>query len=107
MQRTEAPFRADIVGSFLRPDAVKQARVEFSAGRLDAEGLRKAENAAIRDVVEQQQAAGLQVVTDGEFRRAGRHFDFFGGLAGVEPFAADRGFQVNGVRTATRGLRVP
>ena len=106
MQRTEAPFRADIVGSFLRPEAVKQARIDFSAGRLDAEGLRKVENDAIREVVEQQQAAGLQVVTDGEFRRAWWHFDFFDGLEGVEPFEADQGIQFNGVQTKARGVRV-
>ncbi|MBS0893714.1 cobalamin-independent methionine synthase II family protein [Tatumella sp. JGM130] len=106
MQRDHAPFRADIAGSFLRPESIKQARAQFSAGTLDAEALRQAEDAAILEVVQKQQAAGLQVVTDGEFRRAWWHFDFFEGLEGVEAFEADQGIQFNGVETKARGVRV-
>ncbi len=106
MQRVQAPFRADIVGSFLRPEVIKQARAQFAEGILDAQGLRKVEDAAIRNVVAKQQAAGLQVITDGEFRRAWWHFDFFDGLKGVEPFEAEQGIQFNGVQTKARGVRV-
>ena len=80
MQRHHAPYRADVVGSFLRPDAIKQARLQFASGEIDARQLRAVEDEAIRHVVEQQCACGLHVVTDGEFRRAWWHFDFFDGL---------------------------
>lgn len=65
-----APFRADIVGSFLRPATIKNARQAFAEGEIDASQLRKVEDDAIRASVEQQCACGLHVVTDGEFRRA-------------------------------------
>lgn len=55
----KAPFRADIVGSFLRPQAVKDARAAYAAGALDAEGLKAVEDEAIRDLVAKQKAAGL------------------------------------------------
>ena len=71
-----APFRADIVGSFLRPQAVKDARAAYAAGTLDAAGLKAVEDEAIRDLVAKQKAAGLQVITDGEFRRSYWHLDF-------------------------------
>ena len=100
------PFRADTVGSFLRPAAIKQARVQFANGEISAEQLRQAEDREIRHVVEQQRANGLQVVTDGEFRRAWWHFDFFGGLQGVELFEAEQGIQFNGVQTKAHGVKV-
>ncbi|MFH8133642.1 cobalamin-independent methionine synthase II family protein [Pantoea osteomyelitidis] len=106
MQRNSAPFRADIVGSFLRPEAIKQAREQFAAGEIDAAALRLVEDEAIRDVVNKQRASGLNVVTDGEFRRAWWHFDFFDGLQGVERYEADQGIQFNGVQTKARGVRV-
>lgn len=71
MQRQQAPFRADIVGSFLRPDSIKQARQQLAEGIIDAAQLREIENNAIRHLVQQQCDCGLHVVTDGEFRRAG------------------------------------
>ncbi len=77
------PFRADHVGSLLRPPALTQARAEFKAGRLDAAGLRAAEDAAILDVIELQRSAGLQTVTDGEFRRTSWHMDFIYQLDGI------------------------
>lgn len=106
MQRTTAPFRADVVGSFLRPAAIKQAREQFAAGEIDAAALRRVEDEEIRHVVEQQLASGLQVVTDGEFRRAWWHFDFFDGLQGVERYEAEQGIQFNGIQTKARGVRV-
>ncbi|MDV5356573.1 cobalamin-independent methionine synthase II family protein [Kosakonia sp. SMBL-WEM22] len=106
MQRHQAPFRADVVGSFLRPDAIKQARQQFAQGEISADRLRDIENEEIRHVVEQQCACGLHVVTDGEFRRAWWHFDFFAGLEGVELFEAEQGIQFNGVQTKAHGVRV-
>lgn len=106
MQRHQAPFRADVVGSFLRPDAIKQARQQFAQGEISADQLRQIENEEIRQVVEQQCACGLHVVTDGEFRRAWWHFDFFAGLEGVELFEAEQGIQFNGVQTKAHGVRV-
>lgn len=101
-----APFRADTVGSFLRPAAIKNAREQYAAGQIDKIELTRVEDEAIRDVVSKQIANGLQVVTDGEFRRAWWHFDFFGGLEGVELFEAEQGIQFNGVQTKAHGVRV-
>ncbi|VTT29235.1 methionine synthase II [Klebsiella pneumoniae] len=99
-------YRAEVVGSFLRPAAIKQARKQFEAGEIDAAALRSVEDEAIRQVVAQQRASGLQVVTDGEFRRAWWHFDFFDGLDGVERYEAEQGIQFNGVQTKARGVKV-
>ena len=99
MQRHQAPFRADIVGRFLRPDAIKQARLQLAEGTIDAGHLREIENEAIRQLVQQQCDCGLHVVTDGEFRRAWWHFDFFDGLEGVERYDSEKGIQFNGVQT--------
>ena len=76
------PFRADHVGSLLRPPALKALRLEREAGRADAASLRAAEDAAIREVVGLQEAAGLQGVTDGEMRRQSWHMDFLLQLGG-------------------------
>jgi 5-methyltetrahydropteroyltriglutamate--homocysteine methyltransferase len=83
-RRTEPPpFRADHVGSLLRPPALLEARERFAAGTLDADGLRAAEDAAIRDVVAMQEEVGLQSATDGEFRRTSWHMDFIYQLGGI------------------------
>ena len=91
-QTKNAPFRADIVGSFLRPDVLKQARADFAAGSIDASGLRCVEDVAIRDLVAKQKAAGLSVITDGEFRRSYWHLDFMWGLQGIERRGARQGY---------------
>ncbi len=79
------PFRADHVGSLLRPDAVKQARQQFfSEHAIDATALARIEDAAIRDVVRLQESVGLPVATDGELRRSWWHYDFIGALTGFE-----------------------
>ncbi len=81
--RTEAPFRADHVGSLLRPPALLAARERFAAGGLDADELRAAEDDAIRDAVAMQEEVGLSAVTDGEFRRTSWHMDFIYQLGGI------------------------
>ena len=68
--RTRPPWRADQVGSLLRPAALAATRAAFKRGELDAEALREAEDRAIRDAVQRQHDIGLRAVTDGEFRRA-------------------------------------
>ena len=82
--RTVPPFRADHVGSLLRPASLLAARAEHEAGRLSAEQLRAQEDAAISDVVALQEEVGLRAVTDGELRRGSWHMDFIYELGGVE-----------------------
>lgn len=82
-RRTEPPFRADHVGSLLRPQPLLAAREQLAAGTLDADGLRAVEDAAIRDVVALQEEVGLQSATDGEFRRTSWHMDFIYQLGGI------------------------
>jgi 5-methyltetrahydropteroyltriglutamate--homocysteine methyltransferase len=77
------PFRADHVGSLLRPQALASARAAFKRGDLDASALAQAEDEAIRDAVRRQQDLGLQSITDGEFRRDWWHLDFLAQLDGV------------------------
>ncbi len=84
-----APFRADHVGSLLRPESLKEARAAWSAGRLSREELRAQEDAAILQAVRLQEAAGLRSITDGEFRRAFWHVDFLTSFAGVEATRSD------------------
>ena len=81
--RTRPPWRADQVGSLLRPAALDGTRAAFKRGELDAEALREAEDRAIRDAVQRQHDIGLHAVTDGEFRRDWWHLDFLGQLDGV------------------------
>ncbi len=100
------PFRADEVGSLLRPEAVHEARARVTAGALDADGLRAVEDAAILGAIDGQQRAGLRAVTDGEFRRAFWHFDFFRMLDGVDLVEADSGMAFQGVAPAPLGVRV-
>ncbi|HEU5211305.1 MAG TPA: hypothetical protein VFU10_00890, partial [Gaiellaceae bacterium] len=83
MRRTRPPFRADHVGSLLRPATVHQAREAHASGRLDAAGLRAVEDEAIRHVVRKQEEIGLQSATDGELRRASWHMDFIYQLDGI------------------------
>jgi 5-methyltetrahydropteroyltriglutamate--homocysteine methyltransferase len=82
-QRTSPPFRADHVGSLLRPRRLLDARDEHAAGRIDGDELRAIEDEAIRDAVRMQEDVGLQSATDGEFRRASWHMDFIYQLEGI------------------------
>jgi methionine synthase II (cobalamin-independent) len=83
-QRVKPPFRADHVGSLLRPKELLRAREQFAAGQMSAEQLRELEDEAIRSVVKMQHDVGLQSATDGEFRRASWHMDFIYQLGGIE-----------------------
>ena len=97
--RTNSPFRADIVGSFLRPDILKNARKLHSQGLLDDAGLKKVEDECITDLIKKQVAHGLKVITDGEFRRSWWHLDFMWGLGGVQKIAAESGYNFVGIQT--------
>jgi 5-methyltetrahydropteroyltriglutamate--homocysteine methyltransferase len=81
--RDTPPFRADHVGSLLRPERLLRARDDHAAGRIDDVELRGIEDEAIRDVVAMQEAVGLRSATDGEFRRTAWHMDFIYGLGGI------------------------
>src|SRR3954453_18232193 len=82
-KRTTPPFRADHVGSLLRPPELMTAREDKAAGRIDDDELRGVEDEAIRDGVRKQEDVGLQSATDGEFRRASWHMDFIYRLGGI------------------------
>lgn len=105
-KRTVTPFRYDIVGSFLRPGALKDARLKFKNGEITAEQLKQVENAEIVKLVEKQKEVGLQAVTDGEFRRSWWHLDFFWGLDGVERTIIDQGYRFNGAESRPETARL-
>ena len=106
MQRTKPPFRADMVGSLLRPPALKEARTRRENGEISAEALAAVEDREIEAVIKKQEAVGLRLATDGEFRRAWWHFDFLKMLAGVELYDTREGIQFAGVRTKAENVRV-
>jgi 5-methyltetrahydropteroyltriglutamate--homocysteine methyltransferase len=105
-QRTKPPFRADHVGSLLRPAELKKAREQRAKGEIDAAALTAVEDRAIADVIKKQEAAGLQSVTDGEFRRSWWHLDFLWGLDGVERHVMDSGIAFAAVTTRNEGVKV-
>jgi len=84
------PFRADHVGSLLRPPELLRARDDAAAGRITAEELRAAEDEAVRAVVAMQEEVGLQTATDGEFRRTTWHMDFIYQLGGIDPIPSEQ-----------------
>jgi 5-methyltetrahydropteroyltriglutamate--homocysteine methyltransferase len=84
IEQNKPPFRADHVGSFLRPAALLQARAQRAAGEISAAELRTAEDHAIADIVKFQEDVGLKSITDGEFRRTYFHVDFLEQLGGVK-----------------------
>ncbi|MFZ4453184.1 5-methyltetrahydropteroyltriglutamate--homocysteine S-methyltransferase [Salibacterium aidingense] len=105
-EQKQAPFRADHVGSLLRSEEIKKARRQFENGEIDKLRLRDIEDLEITRIVEKQKEAGLEAVTDGEFRRSWWHFDFLSGLDGVEEYEAETGIQFEGVETKARALRI-
>jgi 5-methyltetrahydropteroyltriglutamate--homocysteine methyltransferase len=105
-QRLRPPFRADHVGSLLRPMALKQARERHAKGEIGDAELKAIEDREIKDVIKKQEAAGLQSITDGEFRRSWWHLDFLWGLDGVEKHVMDTGIAFAAVTTRNEGLKV-
>ena len=106
MQRTKAPFRADHVGSFLRPAALKEARAKREQGAITAAELKAVEDREVEKIIKKQEEIGLKLATDGEFRRSWWHFDFLGMLDGVELYESDQGIQFRGVQTKAQSLRI-
>ncbi|MGE0630636.1 MAG: 5-methyltetrahydropteroyltriglutamate--homocysteine S-methyltransferase [Hyphomicrobiaceae bacterium] len=96
---TKPPFRADHVGSILRSVPLKEARARREAGQITAEQLKTVEDAEILKIIRKQEEAGLKGITDGEYRRAWWHYDFLGGLDGVNLETAEQGIQFKGVQT--------
>ncbi len=91
MSTIYAPQRFDIVGSFLRPDYLRQARAAFERGELSADELKATEDKAILDLIAKEKAAGLHVITDGEFRRLTWHLDFMWNINGVARVKSETG----------------
>jgi len=104
--RAIPPFRYDIVGSFLRPPAIKEARVRFEQGRISAEALTEIEDKEIAGLVIKQKEVGLKGVTDGEFRRSWWHLDFMWGLDGVEKAASTKGYRFHGAESRAETARL-
>ena len=105
-QRTKTPFRADHVGSLLRPAALKKAREQRAKGEIDAAELKAIEDREIERVIKLQEEVGLQSITDGEFRRSWWHLDFLWGLDGVEKHVMDSGVAFAAVTTRNEGVKV-
>src|SRR5215216_5505282 len=105
-QRTRPPFRADHVGSLLRPAALKEARVKREKGEITADKLKNVEDREIEKVIAKQESVGLQSVTDGEFRRAFWNYDFLGALEGVEAYLGERKIKFQGPQPKPMMLRV-
>jgi len=104
--RTKPPFRADHVGSLLRPAVLKEARAKFASGEIDAAALKAVEDREIARVIGKQEEVGLQSVTDGEFRRSWWHLDFLWGLDGIERHVMNTGVAFAAVTTRNEGVKV-
>ena len=106
MKRSMPPFRADHVGSLLRPLVLKEARAKHAEGKLGAAQLKEIEDREIEKAVRKQEEIGLQLATDGEFRRSWWQFDFYKGLQGVELYTVGEGIKFAGVTTKAESVRV-
>jgi 5-methyltetrahydropteroyltriglutamate--homocysteine methyltransferase len=104
-QRTTPPFRADHVGSLLRPAALKEARAKREKNEITAAQLKEVEDREIEKIVKKQEEIGLKLATDGEFRRSWWHFDFFKGLQGVDSIAAPP-IKFKGVETKGEAIEI-
>lgn len=102
----KAPFRFDIVGSFLRPVEIKKARALHAEGKISEEDLRKVEDQEIEKLILKQKEAGLSVITDGELRRSYWHLDFMWGLNGVEHVELDHGYFFHGEETTHGSIKL-
>ena len=96
MSNIKSPYRYDHVGSFLRPEELKQARKDFKAGKVSREELTAIEDKAIPALVEKQKKAGFHIITDGEYRREFWHLDFMWGFEGVAHENTGSGVQFSG-----------
>jgi methionine synthase II (cobalamin-independent) len=106
MHRTKPPFRADHVGSLLRPAALKEARAQRERGEITPAALKAIEDREIEAVIAKQEAVGLKSVTDGEFRRSSWQHDFLEALDGVESYVGERKIKFQGVQPKPVLMRV-
>jgi 5-methyltetrahydropteroyltriglutamate--homocysteine methyltransferase len=106
MAHPTPPFRADHVGSLLRSKPLQAARVRRAKGEISQAELTAVEDAEIEKIIARQEEIGLKLATDGEFRRAYWHFDFFSMLDGVELYELDHGIQFQGVQSKPQSIRV-
>lgn len=105
-KRTTVPFRYDIVGSFLRPQPIKDARKKLAEGKITQADLKQVEDEEIRKLVAKEKSIGLKAVTDGEFRRSYWHLDFFWGFDGVDHVVLDHGYFFHGEETRADSARL-
>lgn len=101
----QAPFRADHVGSLLRPEILLKAREDYKNGNITKEELRDIENTELQRIVDKQIEVGLELVTDGEFRRSFWHIDFLEHLNGLEGYVPERGIPFQGIETEPYDVR--
>jgi 5-methyltetrahydropteroyltriglutamate--homocysteine methyltransferase len=106
VKRTKPPFRADHVGSLLRPQALKEAREKRAKGQITPAELKTVEDLEIERVIKKQEEVGLQAITDGEFRRSWWHLDFLWGLDGAEFHDMSAGIKFAAVNTRAEGVQV-
>ncbi len=106
MAALRSPFRYDFVGSFLRPQAIKNARAAFKAGEITRDELTAVENEQITLLIEKQKRAGYHAITDGEFRRSYWHLDFMWGFTGIDEVELDHGYYFQGEETTHGSIRV-
>ena len=104
--RNRPPFRADHVGSLLRPAPLKEARAKRERGEITADALKTVEDREIATIIRRQEDIGLMAVTDGEFRRAFWNYDFLGELDGVEAYLGERKIKFQGPNPKPMMLRV-
>jgi 5-methyltetrahydropteroyltriglutamate--homocysteine methyltransferase len=106
MTKPQAPYRADEVGSLLRTQPLKEARAKREKGEITPDELKAVEDEEIRKVIRKQEEVGLELATDGEFRRSWWHFDFFWKLKGCERVVVEHGIHFKGVDTKPESVRV-
>jgi 5-methyltetrahydropteroyltriglutamate--homocysteine methyltransferase len=103
---TTPPFRADHVGSLLRPAALKEARAKRERNEISADDLKAVEDREIARVIKKQEEIGLRSVTDGEFRRAFWNYDFLGNIDGAEAYLGERKIKFHGVNPKPMMMRI-
>ena len=108
MTKILAPSKFDVVGSFLRPVELKEAREKFKKGQISAQELKEVEDREIEKLVKKEKEAGLKIFSDGEFRRSWWHFDFFWGLHGIEKYtlSEDELIHFHGETLRPEGIKV-
>jgi 5-methyltetrahydropteroyltriglutamate--homocysteine methyltransferase len=106
MLRTKPPFRADHVGSLLRPAALKEARAKRERNEISADDLKAIEDREIARIIRKQEEIGLKSITDGEFRRAFWNYDFLGNIDGAEAYLGERKIKFQGVNPKPMMMRI-